>query len=90
MKPGTIIELPDGRIGTVVYNSLDGTGIKWGEHHITSDDIKGHGNLFREEPPENYQFFAEAMLREPYQGTELPCIGETFKIISEPEESSNG
>ena len=35
MKVGTIIELLDGKRGTVVYNGLDGVGIKWGEHNIT-------------------------------------------------------
>ena len=42
-KVGTIVRVPDGRIGTVVYNGLDGIGIKWGEHDVTIDDISGSG-----------------------------------------------
>jgi len=30
MKLGTVVRLPDGREGTVVFNSLIGVGIKWG------------------------------------------------------------
>ena len=82
MKAGTIIELPDGRIGTVVYNSLDGVGIKWGVHNITINDIQGSGNLFNnEEVDDDYDLYPDAMLRSAYSGTDLECVGEDFKII---------
>jgi len=81
MKAGTIIELPDGRRGTVVYNSLDGVGIKWGEHKITENDIKGHGNLFQENIPDNYDLYPDAMLRNPYPSADLECVGTEYKII---------
>jgi hypothetical protein len=32
MKLNTIIKAPDGRIGTICYNDLDGTGGVWGQH----------------------------------------------------------
>ena len=32
LKQGTVVKLPDGRIGTAVYNGLDGYGIAWGIH----------------------------------------------------------
>ena len=38
MKLGTQIRLPDGREGTVVYNSLIGVGIKWGLHDPDPED----------------------------------------------------
>ena len=83
-KPGTIVELPDGERGTVVYNGLDGIGIKWGEHKVTIEQIKGNGGCFDEKPLESYEWFPDAMLRENYPNAELPCVGEDFKIISTP------
>ena len=81
MKAGTIIQLPDGRVGTVVYNSLDGVGIKWGRHTITMDDIQGHGGLFEnDEASDDYQYYPEAMLRNQYPSATLECVGEQFKI----------
>jgi len=79
---GTIIELPDGRRGTVVFNGLIGMGIKWGEHNISQDDIQGHGDLFREEIPPGYPWLPDAMLREPGSLNDgLPCVGEDYVII---------
>lgn len=84
MKAGTIIKLSDGRIGTVVYNSLDGVGIKWGRYEISNEDIKGYGGLFASEKeliPEDYEFYPDAMLRNPYPGAELECVGNDYEII---------
>ena len=88
MKAGTIIELPDGRRGTVVYNSLDGVGIKWGEYNITQEDLTGNGNLTHgaEVAPTDYDYFVEAMLRKPYplaikEGIE--CVGNEYEVIRE-------
>lgn len=78
-KIGTIIELPDGRRGTTVYNGLDGIGIKWGEWNIPENEIKGNGGC----PWPNYKWFPDAMLREPYPNADLPCVGEKFEIIKE-------
>jgi len=87
MKAGTIVKLPDGRIGTVVYNSLDGIGIKWGRHNITEDDIVGDGNLTHgaETVPENYYYFPDAMLRKPYHCADLECVGDDYKVIYAPK-----
>jgi len=84
-KAGTIIKLPDGRIGTVVYNGLDGVGIKWGKYDITMDDIIGNGNTTHgaEVTPNEYEWFPEAMLRKPYSSAELECVGDEFEIIQE-------
>lgn len=32
MRLNTLIKLPDGRVGTICYNNLDGKGGIWGEH----------------------------------------------------------
>lgn len=86
MKAGTIIELPDGRIGTVVYNSIDGVGIKWGNHNITIDDIQGNGNLVGDNSPtDDYNLFPDAMLRNPYPSADIECVGKEFKIIKRPD-----
>ena len=61
MKAGTWVKLPDGRIGTAVYNGLDGTGIKWGKHNITEDQLSS----WIGEPEEDYEWEPDAMLREP-------------------------
>jgi len=86
MKAGTIIKLQDGRVGTVVYNSLDGVGIKWGRHKITMADIQGHGSLFNDDKaPDDYEYYPDAMLRNPYPSADLPCVGEDYSIESIPE-----
>ena len=86
MKAGTIIKLQDGRIGTVVYNSLDGVGIKWGRYRITLHDIQGHGALFsNDKATDDYEYYPDAMLRNPYPSADLPCVGEDYEIESVPE-----
>lgn len=82
MKAGTIIKMHDGRIGTVVYNGLDGVGIKWGRFNITMDDIQGHGGLFDEEIPEDYDYYPDAMLRESYPSADLECVGIDYEVIN--------
>jgi hypothetical protein len=85
MKPGTVVQLPDGRVGTVVYHGLDGYGIKWGRRKLSAtmvesslgtqpllDDGEDHSDI-----PQ-----PEAMLRSAYPSAALPCVGESYKVIS--------
>lgn len=95
MKPGTLIRLPDGREGTVVYHGLDGYGIRWEHTNIDAQQIKrGDGNTMQflggnsAEAPEDYKYFPEAMLRNSYPGATMECVGETFKIIAEPTDAT--
>ena len=85
MKAGTIVRLPDGREGTVVYHGLDGYGIRWGRIAVTLDDIteaaKGANPLFGKAPAE-YPYSAEAMLREPYPSAELECVGSDYERVA--------
>lgn len=81
MKPGTIIELPDKRRGTVVYNGLDGVGIKWGEHKVDEAEILEKCPLFDDEPI-GWEWSPDAMLRDPYKGCELECVGDEYEVIS--------
>ena len=84
MKAGTIIRLPDGRVGTVVYSGLDGVGIKWGEHRVTLDDVAGSGcgmiGVY-DDVPDEYELFPDAMLRAPYRGASLECVGDDFELV---------
>jgi hypothetical protein len=90
---GTHIRLPDGRKATTVYNGLDGVGIKFGIHYPKMEDFEGtNGGMcgivagFENKVPEGFQWYAEAMLREPGL-TELigmPCVcGESEVEILE-------
>ena len=88
MKLGTQIRLPDGREGTVVYNSLIGVGIKWGLHDPDPADFEGTtGNTINKDPqPEDWGWEPEALLRAPWDGCERcdwkadQCVGDDFDI----------
>lgn len=85
MKAGTIIKLPDGREGTVVYNGLDGKGIRFGRIEIDMDIVNA-GNTMFGDAPWNYPYYPEAMLRDPKLARHWPdmeCVGEEFEIIRE-------
>jgi len=84
MRPGTVVRLPDGRVGTVVYHNLDGYGIIWGEVEVDVDKILDTAPLFGG-PPHDWPYEPEAMLREPYPSAALECVGEEFEIVSEKE-----
>jgi hypothetical protein len=87
VKAGTIIRFSNGREGTVVYSGLDGYGIKWGRHAIPPEGVGGDSNLFRDspKPPPGFNLFPDAMLREHYLSSELPCVGHDFEIVWKPE-----
>ena len=86
MRPGTIIKLADGRVGTVVYQGLDGVGIKWGRHAVTLNEIMGHGcaaiGVDDGDVPDDYEWSPDAMLRESYPSCAdgVECVGEEFEV----------
>ena len=82
MKPGTIIKLPDGKIGTIVYHSLDGYGIQWGRVRIERDEILKANPLFGH-PPLLYKWYPEAMLRDDYPGASIECVGNDYEILDD-------
>ena len=87
MKLGTIVEMSDGRRGTVVYNGLDGVGVKWGEYSPNPKDFEGTtGGLFAEPIPDDWEWFPEAMLRDNYPSADLPCVGNDYEIVFVPGE----
>lgn len=92
MTLGTQIRFADGRVGTVVYNSLIGVGIKWGLHTPNPKDFEGTtGNTVNENIPDGWQWEPDALLREPWEGckrhgfTVEQCVGNDFEIIKKAE-----
>lgn len=86
-KLGSLVRLPDGRIGTTVYNGLDGIGIKFGRHEPRPEDFKGtSGNCVAvaDDSPAravDWPWVPDAMLRDPYPSADLPCVGEDYELL---------
>jgi len=95
MKLGTQIRLPDGREGTVVFNSLFGVGIKWGLHNPDPEDfVDTSGSMFRDDDkPESWPWRPDALLRVPFRKdafvdfgfSDENCVGENYEIIGSEE-----
>jgi hypothetical protein len=88
MKLGTHIRLGDGREGTVIYNGLEGVGIKWGIHYPDPEDFNGTtGGLFAEEIPKDWPWIPDALLRAPwgcnakYGWPDEQCVGDNYEVI---------
>jgi len=88
MKLGTQIKLPDGRVGTVVYNSIIGVGIKWGLHNPDPKDFDGtDGDLTSHKPIEEWEWEPQAILRDPWPSCEKcgfkpeDCVGREYEIL---------
>jgi len=80
-KPNTIIELPDGRRGTICYNNLDGCGGVWDEHDFNIPDGESNFNDIYPAP----QFMlrekeVELLLRQRHR-TDVECVGEEYEVI---------
>lgn len=88
MKLGTQIRFTDGRMGTVVYNSLIGVGIMWGLHDPDPEDFENtDGNTCSNGSPNDWPWEPEALLRAPWDGCERcgftteQCVGIDYEII---------
>lgn len=82
-KPNTIIKLPDGRIGTICYNNLDGCGGIWGEHDFNIPE--GEGSFNEIYPPPDFilrEKEIESSLQKNF-GYKIQCVGERYKVIRE-------
>jgi hypothetical protein len=74
VKAGTLVRLPDGREGRVVYHNLDGYGIIWGSEPLDAMVIlAGDGPA------------PEAKLRAPYEGQDegVEYVGDDYEIVEE-------
>jgi len=78
MKLNTIVELPDGRIGTICYNHLDGAGGVWGRHQFEMPE-GGFGEL-----PEPDFMLRDVSLQGKLRGhkSDMVCVGEEYSVIS--------
>jgi len=93
MKPNTIIRLPDGRIGTICYNHLDGMGGVWGIHKfpesaftVDSDLLPAPDFLLRERYL-NGRDMQRQLIRKFNHKTKMECVGTDFEII-DPQEAT--
>ena len=87
MKAGTIVRLPDGREGTVVYHGLDGYGIRWGRIDVDMETVMaGNGGLHRgAESDAERAMIPEAMLRAPYAGCDksMEYVGGEYEAVDD-------
>ena len=91
MKLGTIVVLPDGRIGTVVYNSLIGVGIRWGNHYPKSTDFAGTSGNTVGGAMDDWPWEPDALLRDPwgsndqYGFADEDCVGRDYETLTAPK-----
>lgn len=79
---GSQVRLPDGRVGTVVYNSLIGVGIKWGLHDPDPADFVGtDGNTVSDGSPRDWPWEPDVLLREQWPNAPMPCVGSEVELI---------
>ena len=88
MKPGTVVRLPDGREGTVVFHGLIGYGIQWGRKEVNVAEIQGgDGNTFQDGVPPGWRWAPDALLRAPFDGAYgHECVGGDYVIVEEPRQ----
>ena len=76
MTLNTLIKLPDGRIGTICYNCLDGAGGVWGEHVFEMPE-GGFGDL-----PEPEFMLRNKELEGRVGCEKSECVGEEYQILT--------
>lgn len=82
MKLNTIVKLPDGRIGTICWQHLDGAGGVWGIHHFEmpeggfGDNLPAPEFMLREKS-------VERLLRRDHGNPTLECVGTDYEILDE-------
>jgi len=77
MKLNTRIKLPDGRIGTICYNHIDGVGGVWGEHEFIMPD-----GGFGDELPKPEFMLRSKELQGRVGVSTSECVGEDYEIIN--------
>lgn len=84
MRLGTVIRLPDGRVGTICWRHLDGEGGIWGRHHFDmpvggfGDNLPAPEFMLREKG-------IEAGLRRGPHRADVECVGEVFEVVDDDE-----
>ncbi len=86
MNLGILVEMSDGRIGTVVFNGLSGVGIKWGVHYPNPKDFEGtSGGVCPQDDRSSFKWEPDALLRDPWPGAEIECVGKNYNTLTEKE-----
>ena len=92
MKLGTIIQLEDGRIGTICWRHLDGEGGVWGEHDFSSvteyfsDDLPAPEFMLREKDIE--PLFQQQSQFHTCHRPDIECVGEhDYEVVSVLEDT---
>ena len=85
----TIIRLPDGRVGTVCYNMLQGCGGVWGRHAFVMPENPIGDGL----PPPDFllrERCVQAVIDRywPTAGDAPECVGEACEVVSRPEKEA--
>ena len=81
MKLGTIIKLPDGRVGTICWHHLDGYGGVWGQQNFShieegfDDELPAPEFMLREKSVEH-------LLKKGAHRNDLECVGEEYDELS--------
>lgn len=89
MKLNTVIQLPDGRVGTICYHNLDGTGGVWGRHEFEmpaggfGDELPGPDFLLR--PHTDY---LHGLLTKELgdHKPEVELVGEDYEIMEDTDD----
>lgn len=87
MLLNTIIQLPDGRIGTICYNHVDGPGGVWGEHEFEMLD-----GGFGDELPAPDFMLREKEIEKSLRGDgqfgghkeTMECVGINYEVLKIP------
>lgn len=79
MKLNTVIKLPDGRIGTLCWNHLDGEGGVWGEHHFVMPE-GGFGDELPEPEFMLREKKVEEIIRRSHK-TNVECVGTDYEVV---------
>ncbi len=81
MKLNTVVRLPDGRIGTICYNFLDGVGGVWGRHDFQmpengfGDELPAPDFMLREKS-------VEELLRQHGHKATMECVDGQYDVVS--------
>lgn len=80
MKANTVVELSDGRIGTICYNWLDGYGGKFGIHIFDENgDLPAPDFLLRRN---DMKETTKQSLRNSCGNPDLEFVGENYRVVS--------
>ena len=77
----TVIKLPDGRIGTICYNWLDGCGGVWGKQHFDTEERMKNSDLPKPEFMLREKDSVLVMLFKNRFGPSFECVGEEYEVM---------